>query len=247
MSKKWLSVLACVALGACQPIRGTGLSGPSVASVVSYGSPGIYKGFSTQRVTDLGVNTSSAIFRSTHPGASEDGFGVTDWTYVRAIDLNRTDVLGGKLNLPPEVVRFFRNCAPDLDPTKPADAVRSGNVVGTQSVRLVLVRLDWSTEIGPGPNRTEAARISNAKLELFGATKRARTRLSVAIAMSMVSIGRPGKAELLVEYTANAVDPAKVHADCNTSTLRAESIVLNSTGWFPRGDVNNIQVEVVER
>ena len=247
MHARWLLAPACLTLTACQSIPNTGLSGPSAASVVSSGDAGVYRGLSTQGVTDQGVRFTSSIFRSTHPGASEDGLGTTDWTYVRAIEIDRAEVLAGKHNLAPDVVKFFKDCAPEIDPSNPADAIRSGTVVGTPYVRLVVTRLDWRSEIGPGPNKWEAARIPRAALEVYGATAGARKSLSVGITLSVGSIRRPGTVAPLLEHTETSVDLSRVRADCNAKVLTAPRIAIGGTGWFPRGDINNIQVEVVER
>lgn len=247
MHARWSFTLACIALAGCQSLPSTGLSGASSASVVSSGDPGIFQGLSTQGVVDQGVKLSSAIFRSTHLGATEDGFGTTDWTYVRVVELDHAAVVAGKHNLAPEVVKFFRDCAPQLDPAKPLDAIRSGVVSGTSNARLVLTRLDWRTEIGPGPNKWEAARIPRAALEVYGATASVHASLNLAVRVSATSIKSLGNATTLLESGVSGADLSQVRADCVSKVLKAPTIALGGTGWFPRGDVNNIQVEVIER
>ncbi|RUU33678.1 hypothetical protein EOC93_28200 [Mesorhizobium sp. M6A.T.Ce.TU.002.03.1.1] len=239
--------LSCIFVAGCGSVPNTGLDGSSIATVVSRGDRGVYRGFDIQAVRDSSLKASEAIFRSVHPGASESGYGYTEWTYVRTVDLDHAGVLSGRYNLSPEIRRFFRECAPVLDLQDPSDALRSGSLPQLGVDRLVLTRLRWRTELGPGPNRFETARVTGAELEVLGATAAAMSKVTFDVKISSrVASSEGGSFTVLARKLADQTF-ADVHADCGTQTLAASARALGGTGWFPRGGVNNIKVEIEER
>src|ERR1044072_2986686 len=99
MGRAWFLALPCICMAGCGSVPNTGLDGASIATVASRGDRGIYKDFDTQAVSDSSRKASEALFRSVHPGASESGYGYTEWTYVRTVDLDHAGVLSGPYNL----------------------------------------------------------------------------------------------------------------------------------------------------
>jgi len=237
--------LVCSTLVGCGSVPNSGISGPSLASIRSTNDPGVHNGFDRQVVTDEAGGIRQAIFRSSHPGASEDGVGRTDWFYARSIDLDYAKLISGKYNLTPEVVRFFRECAPTVDPDSRKDAFLSGRVKGTSKARLVLTQLAWHTEVGPGPGDFSTARVSEATVEVFGSTAGVPGPLSLEVRLSYA----PSTGAHAPVYARNLsnINVGETRANCSARRLEASPKSLGGSNWFPRGDVNNLRVEIVER
>lgn len=241
----WAVALATI-LGACGSVQNSGVSGPNLASIKSTKDPGVYKGFDRQIVVNEANGFRDAIFRSSHPGAAQDGVGTTDWLYVRSVDLDRAKLLSGTYNLSDEVVRFFRECAPTVSPNSPSDAFLSGRLRETSKVRLVLTQLAWHTEVGPGPGNFSKARVSEARVKSFGSTASVSRQLSFEFRLTFAPSNARASTPVFARKLAD-ISLANTRADCSNHTLKAPWRSLGGSDWFPRGDVNNIRVEIVER
>ncbi len=246
MKLRGVLAFLCITLAACEAVPNTGLNGASWASVSSTNDPGVYRDFDTQAVFDGTDQVGEAMFRSTHPGASDGGLGTTDWVYVRTVELDYAAIVSGAYNLSPEIVRFFRECAPALDPTNPEDQFRSGRLGDTPDARLVLTRVTWRTEIGPGPQIYSTARVADANLQVFGASAKLQRPLSLSVLLSV----EPGRsfepASPIINRTVSNIRTGDVTANCTDQTLETAHIAIGESGWFPGGDVYNIVVEIIE-
>ena len=237
-------------LAACGLMPNSGAGGSAIVGVNTSGDTGVYKDTDYQSIVDGAPAPFEAVFRSIHPGGRADGIGTTEWTYVRGVEFplsQLSEIARGGFS--DAVLKFFiePDCAPTLS-TEGEDLIRSGIIVGGESARLVLTRVQWSTELGPKRANARTVRIHNTRLAVFGASIPVQTNASLTIDLSLTferesaSSGR----DYTFEKTATGLRTDAVSVSCDAQTLSVPEVPLGSSGWFNREGVFNLIVSVHE-
>jgi hypothetical protein len=234
----------------CSIMLNSGLDQPGTASVFTKGDPGVYDNLQSQASANEAERPFAALYRSEHSGGAEDGVGTTQWTYVRGIEFSVAELSNPKFaaKLSDEIRGYFANCPRQLDAGTKEDAIYSGVIAGSGRARLILTRLDWASEVGPGPNQFATTRIKNVALKVFGSSVRLKESKPLTLSINIAYASATGNAiKLEFARTIPGIRTDVVTTDCTQQLLVAPTVDLGSSGWFAREGVFNLHVTLEEQ